>query len=65
MSDRRPPEPAEPAHEYGDEERARHVDADEPDQADVDRRRHEHLQDVAELLASDEGPAALSCVRTG
>src|SRR3546814_7419000 len=45
------------AHEGTDEERSGHVDADEADGDDEDRRRHQHLQDVGELLALDEGAA--------
>src|SRR3546814_11966180 len=33
------------------------LDADEADGDDEDRRRHQHLQDVGELLALDEGAA--------
>ncbi len=52
-------EAAQPPHEYRYEECARNVNADEPDQGDIDHRWQENLQDAAELLAVDERPAAL------
>src|SRR3546814_1110923 len=56
--DQVPGKAAKPAHEGTDEERSGHVDADEADGDDEDRRRHQHLQDVGELLALEIGRAS-------